>query len=408
MSIVSVFLLSSTLHFRTLDAVKYYWSSVTPSYVCYLGDGHAEYGDRNGVSITPASVVVPPLTHQQRRFTEFQKYATPILGAVPHRNLTYAHALYVYTIDEVMAFRASTYTTTTVYRHKYGCNEEGDVYPNAVRLVDCAIQLADRWTDNYSHMMNEGLTRLLLVDAHVLASCHVIVPRHPYDGHHNRRLLHAMFGIPESRVLESDPPVYARRMYIPEAWECCAPNPMLMHILSNVAHATVAVRDQVYANATHAKMPLWRVWSVHDDAAVYVPRTIVYLSRSRSKSQNERNIVNEGAILQLLADAAALHQLKFVIHDPAEGTLDKTKDAMQSARIIVGMHGAALANMIFAPRGTTAVIEFAAKYITMHANQAFALDLRYYAIETRPDPQNSMDDFYVDVDEIKRVLQQEL
>jgi capsular polysaccharide biosynthesis protein len=99
------------------------------------------------------------------------------------------------------------------------------------------------------------------------------------------------------------------------------------------------------------KNPPWAVAFLRDRLLSQVdtagPRRNVYVTRG--PSANNRSIVNEPAVLELLA------RYDFDPVDPGTMSVADQIRTFATAHLIVAPHGAALANLIFAPPGAAVV-----------------------------------------------------
>ena len=88
-------------------------------------------------------------------------------------------------------------------------------------------------------------------------------------------------------------------------------------------------------------------------------RRLVYLQRGMGTNLGYRDVVNEKAILDLLRKFIAQRspELELLVFSAAEFSWEQTLSAMRSAKLIVGVHGGAVANAIFAS-SDAAIIEF--------------------------------------------------
>lgn len=76
----------------------------------------------------------------------------------------------------------------------------------------------------------------------------------------------------------------------------------------------------------------------------------IYISRTAGRSKNQRNVLNEGAILD------ALVKLGFESVDPSKLSFEEQIKKFSNAICIVAPSGAALLNMLWAPKGANIVI----------------------------------------------------
>lgn len=89
-------------------------------------------------------------------------------------------------------------------------------------------------------------------------------------------------------------------------------------------------------------------------AASDLPRRL-YVGRGRKR--NSRRVVNEDAVLE------ALRPWGFTELDPGALTVQEQIDAFAAAEVVVGVHGAALTNLNFAPPGVRVLELFAPHYL---------------------------------------------
>lgn len=89
-----------------------------------------------------------------------------------------------------------------------------------------------------------------------------------------------------------------------------------------------------------------------DPALAAAPRRRVYITRG--PSANNRTVVNDAEVLSLLSERG------FELVDPGELSVRDQIETFATASVIVATHGAALANLVFAPFGTTVIELFPA------------------------------------------------
>jgi capsular polysaccharide biosynthesis protein len=159
----------------------------------------------------------------------------------------------------------------------------------------------------------------------------------------------------------------------------------------------------------HPKMRIGTDW-IRRRLASYMatgtPRGLLFVAR---RDAARRVMVNEAEL------AAALEDLGFRVIVPSELSAREQIAAFSSSRVIIAAHGAALANLVFAPAGAF-VIELASAAI-MHMSTfrhlTGTLGQRLETIVsddydvTRPEPNASHLDYRVDVDEVLAVLRRE-
>jgi hypothetical protein len=125
--------------------------------------------------------------------------------------------------------------------------------------------------------------------------------------------------------------------------------------------------------------------------AAAAPRASRRLFVSR-RDAAKRRVVNEDELL------AALATLGFEVIIPGALTFGEQVAAFSSADVVVGPHGAGLANAIFMPRGSTIVeLHHADSALTHYKRLATLVGLRYHGLACDPD-ETSPRDMVVGVD----------
>jgi capsular polysaccharide biosynthesis protein len=167
----------------------------------------------------------------------------------------------------------------------------------------------------------------------------------------------------------------------------------------------------------HPKMRLGTDW-IRRRLAPYMaagtPRGLLFVSR---RDAARRVIVNEREL------AEALESQGFRVIVPSELTAREQIEAFSSSRVIVAAHGAALANLVFAPEGAI-VIELGSATLThMSTFRHLTRDLGQRLVTivsddfeistaeaTAPPPGNRVDnlDYRVDIAEVLAVLRREV
>lgn len=115
------------------------------------------------------------------------------------------------------------------------------------------------------------------------------------------------------------------------------------------------------------------------ETAPETPNTLVLVVRGRMET---RTFGNEHAIAAVLSTLATQHQLNLDVFDGKNRTMAETRLAFASARLVVGVHGAGLANVIFCPdRHRAALLEVALPEpeFSEYRHVANALDIHYAA-----------------------------
>ncbi|WP_224999705.1 DUF563 domain-containing protein [Cesiribacter sp. SM1] len=192
--------------------------------------------------------------------------------------------------------------------------------------------LTPRAKGNYYHWLADLLPRLLLVQQSGLAdfSERIIVLHQPSRRYENDTL--RLLGIPEEQVMRLHP------------------------------FDTLSVNDLVVTDYLHSRdgqyFPSWKKWLLDGfkekmlGAVPQNPTRKIYLLRGK---QRIRQLLGEERLVKILKG------LGFEILDPQQLTLLEQMQALSEAAVVVGLHGAALTNIIFCQPGTL-VVELRSSY----------------------------------------------
>jgi capsular polysaccharide biosynthesis protein len=249
--------------------------------------------------------------------------------------------------------------------------------PPAVHVEEPCVFLGG--DENYSHWVNRNLLKLALVEEHAeFARLPLLIndDLRPYQ----REYLD-MLGIDAARLIRvpRNTVVACRRVAVPT-------------LLRN-----------------HPKMRLGTDWirrRLARHMAAGEPQGLLFVSR---RDAVRRVIVNE----QELAEALEAQGFRTIV--PSELTAREQIEAFSASRVIVAAHGAALANLVFAPAGAF-VIELASAailHMSTFRQLTGVLGQRLVTLVsddydvTRPEQNASHLDYRVDVAEVLAVLRRE-
>lgn len=229
--------------------------------------------------------------------------------------------------------------------------------------------------DNYSHWVQRNLLKLALLEGTEYESLPLLVTE---DLTAFQREYLRMLDVPESRLIK-------------------VPRPGLVRCRTLVVPTALVYQPKVSIGVQWLRRRLGQ-WM--DPGP---PNDLLYLSREDAR---KRRVVNEEELLQRLT------QLGFRAITPGQLSVAEQIRAVSRARVIVGAHGAAFANLVFASPGS-AVIEINTtlkEHMTDHVILASAAGLRREGVIsddydfTRPEPYAPDADFRVDVDEVLAAL----
>lgn len=195
--------------------------------------------------------------------------------------------------------------------------------------------------DNYFHWMLEVLARIHLIQkSNIKINKYIINHRSlPFQ----LETLQAC-GIPEDRIIvpHNDFHLKAKQLVVPSyvnlpnAWSC-------KYVRELLLNRVTIKKDKEYER--------------------------IYIMR-----KNRRKITNETEILQVL------NEYGFKIISPESMSVQKQIEVFHSAKIVIGAHGAGLANLVFCEPGTRVIELFASSYIEPHywlISRLMNLDYRF-------------------------------
>lgn len=147
------------------------------------------------------------------------------------------------------------------------------------------------------------------------------------------------------------------------------------------------------------------------DPEKFKPRRILYLTRKRGTMNGGRKVVNEGPLEGHLKQFAQTHGYEYTtfIHSDYK-TLEATMELWSTAAVVIGPHGGAFSNLLFAPKGCM-VIEFLPNGAIFTGTtfkdhlapymQAMVLGHQYYAVMSQF---SKRDDITVNIREVLEIL----
>ena len=149
--------------------------------------------------------------------------------------------------------------------------------------------------------------------------------------------------------------------------------------------------------------------------SLFPRNTIIYLSRRRGTIGGGRIVVNEAVLEEQLKRFASEHGFQYVSFFHTDySDLDSLLQLWSSAAVVIGPHGGAFSNILFAPKGCV-VVEFlpngaifTGSTFKEHLStyqQAMLLGHRYFAVMS---PFTKRDDMTVNVDEVMNILDKTL
>jgi capsular polysaccharide biosynthesis protein len=197
--------------------------------------------------------------------------------------------------------------------------------PAVVTQAGSVAVLTTRGVDNYYHFMLDVLPRLeLLRRAGIDPDRYLVNRALPFQ----KELL-ARVGIPEERTIESssEPHIRAEDLVVPSLPDC------------------------------HLETPPWVTTWLRQTLLLSegTPHRRLFIGRGSRK--HTRRIVNQDQVV------AALEPYGFETIDPGTMSVAQQIATFTEAEIVVGVHGAALTNLVFCPAGAAVVELFPPDYV---------------------------------------------
>jgi capsular polysaccharide biosynthesis protein len=137
------------------------------------------------------------------------------------------------------------------------------------------------------------------------------------------------------------------------------------------------------------------------DSNTIVGKRRIFIMRRPAKA---RNIINKDAMFEVL------NEFQYEIHYFEDYDLLKQIDIIKETKILVGIHGAGLTNMVFMPKGGT-VLEFrngedGSKLVNCFFTLASELGLQYfYTTNKSTDKLTNKGDFEIDLIKLRKTLE---
>src|SRR6185437_2200833 len=314
----------------SLDEWVYWFSSLRRVPICVLGETF-DFRTRSSWS----SPLFNNTTTDHRSDTVWKRMVdnSSLNWGLIHRQEEGMYIpLQIHTIQDVIVFRELTYSPSCRYVHKRGCNHPDKVMPLEEKVVGCIVSLADRWNDNFGHWINEGLPRLLLLPPFIRDECILSVSHNDRDrSRHAVGTLHQLFNISFARIRDTRVPMRGNVVHIPDTWQCGVPHPILIqHLWSHIQHLPhlQPCDHPPVLNRDHRKR-------------------IVYIQRRQRHSLNPRWLENEPQVWQLLESHCLDFSLEILPSTDKDFGFHHVRYFLKEADVIIGMHGAGMANMIF-------------------------------------------------------------
>ncbi|KAA2244710.1 glycosyltransferase family 61 protein [Chitinophaga agrisoli] len=175
-----------------------------------------------------------------------------------------------------------------------------------------AIWITDEWSAEYFHWMTDALTRLMAARLQGY-NYPVVLPAH-----------------------------FRERPYITASLEMLGYSAVYLERKRPLKAASLVVPDHTAPTGNYNPALLGELRRLFAPATTVQPYRKVYVSRQRA---NRRRVLNEDTLLPVLQQAG------FEIHCFEDYSLQEQRAIMQETKVLAGLHGAGLTNMLFMPAG---------------------------------------------------------
>ncbi len=240
------------------------------------------------------------------------------------------------------------------------------------KKIKKGIWITHDWTDAYYHWFADALPRLMLAEDSInVHQLPVLLPDY-YQQHSFITDSLTMLGY-QPYFLESGIPYIVDKLYITSMT------------------AVTGQFNSIYIGKVRSSLTEGK--NQNTDICKKI-----YISRSKAK---KRFVANEKEL------SAFLSSLGFQIVHFENYSLEQQIKIVSESKVIIGLHGAGLTNMLFLPKQST-VFELISKeknwYNWCYQNMANALNLKYYQIEC--ETSKAIEDYnvYVDLKQLHAVL----
>ncbi|WP_157966046.1 glycosyltransferase family 61 protein [Cognataquiflexum aquatile] len=242
---------------------------------------------------------------------------------------------------------------------------------NKTIKIEKGIWISDTWSGNYYHWFMDCIPRLLMAENYL--DDHVVI--------------------------------------IPERFQSYS---FIKESLAFLRRKAIYVKPNINYKVSHALLPseIGKIGQYRiellvklkekfvKDADTVVGKRKVFIMRRPAKA---RNIINKEPMIEIL------NEFQYEIHYFEDYNLLKQIDIIKETKILVGIHGAGLTNMVFMPKGGT-VLEFrneedGSKLVNCFFTLAAELGLHYfYTTNKSTDKLTNKGDFDIDLLKLKKTL----
>jgi hypothetical protein len=251
--------------------------------------------------------------------------------------------------------------------------------PGPEAKASCAIALFGQHSTNLGYWLLEYLPRLFALkwDDESLSSC-LLLYRGAWLGHELGELnvasiLTELWRIPRERLWDTGRmgPLRVKQLYVPPAQVCGSVHGPLLAM----ARHQLMRRNPLFSSGS-----IWRPSTAR--------RSIVFVDRSAPDVIHQgRSLLNRDELLDMIHQRYHHRDIDVLVYSRSPALSHEwTGRTFANALIVVGVHGAGLANIMFAANDDAALIEIICdwRHYSMYSSAATALGFDYYGVLGTP------------------------
>lgn len=238
--------------------------------------------------------------------------------------------------------------------------------------IEKGIWICNLWSGNYYHWFMDCIPRLLMAESHL--EDHVIVLPERFQSY--------------SFIKESLDFLGKKAIYVQPNVNYKVSKLLLPSEIGTIGQYRIELLEKLKEKFVK-------------DTDTIVGKRRIFIMRRPAKA---RNIINKDAMFEIL------NEFKYEIHYFEDYNLLKQIDIIKETKILVGIHGAGLTNMVFMPKGGT-VLEFrngedGSKLVNCFFTLAAELGINYFYTTNKSTESKTNDgDFEIDLVKLRKALE---